>query len=183
MVIMAREKSVNAIDACYRHPKVETRLRCSRCEKYICTQCAHRSVVGYKCPTCIRTIQNNFFNGKWWDYGLAGLIALPLSLLAAFIFTFVIGRMGWFSWYLAFAAAPFTTGIITEAVRWGVGKRRSRYLARVVVGCFILATVLVMLSVFVMGGWSGDFLGSTYLLVEPGILLCVGTGVIMARLR
>lgn len=37
---------------CYRHPKVETSLRCSRCEKPICTDCAVLTPVGYRCREC-----------------------------------------------------------------------------------------------------------------------------------
>lgn len=180
---MTQEQSISTAEACYQHPNLQTRLRCNRCNAYICVKCARRTAVGYKCPTCVRRMQNNFFNGTWWDYGIATLIATPLSLLAAFAFTYVIGRIGWFSWYIAVVAAPVTAGIISEAVQWGVGKRRSRYLTRVVAGCFIIGTVLVMLLVFVTSSWWSDFLGSIYLLVGPGILLFVGTSVIVARLR
>lgn len=37
---------------CERHPKVETVLRCSRCEKYICPKCAVLTPVGYRCKDC-----------------------------------------------------------------------------------------------------------------------------------
>lgn len=37
---------------CYRHPKIETSLRCSRCEKPICADCAVLTPVGYRCREC-----------------------------------------------------------------------------------------------------------------------------------
>jgi len=37
---------------CARHPKVQTRLRCSRCGTPICPQCAVRTPVGLRCPDC-----------------------------------------------------------------------------------------------------------------------------------
>ncbi|CAN5787861.1 hypothetical protein BH24CHL4_BH24CHL4_21530 [soil metagenome] len=37
---------------CSYHPKVQTLLRCSRCGKPICPQCAVRTPVGLRCPDC-----------------------------------------------------------------------------------------------------------------------------------
>lgn len=37
---------------CSYHPKVMTGLRCSRCGKPICPQCAVRTPVGLRCPDC-----------------------------------------------------------------------------------------------------------------------------------
>jgi hypothetical protein len=37
---------------CTYHPKVQTGLRCSRCGKPICPQCAVRTPVGLRCPDC-----------------------------------------------------------------------------------------------------------------------------------
>lgn len=37
---------------CSRHPKTQTRLRCSRCGTPICPQCAVRTPVGLRCPDC-----------------------------------------------------------------------------------------------------------------------------------
>lgn len=40
---------------CYRHPKVETVLRCGRCERPICTKCAILGPAGPRCPECAKT--------------------------------------------------------------------------------------------------------------------------------
>ena len=74
---------------CYRHPQTETGLRCSKCERYICVKCAKRTPVGYICPECQRGLENRFFTGKLSDYGIAALIAGPLSLVTAGIFGFL----------------------------------------------------------------------------------------------
>lgn len=37
---------------CSYHPKVMTGLRCNRCGKPICPQCAVRTPVGFRCPDC-----------------------------------------------------------------------------------------------------------------------------------
>ncbi|MCP4362323.1 MAG: hypothetical protein GY796_30320 [Chloroflexi bacterium] len=164
---------------CYKHTKVTTRLHCNRCNRPMCVKCAKLTPVGYKCPACVNEIKGVYFNGNRWDYGLALLITLPLSLVAAFVFTFIIAGIGWFSWFIAFLAAPVAGRFIAEAVRWGVRRRRSRYLARYVAGCFSVVIVALMIFVLVM---DGPLVGS-YFLVEPGLLLFVGAGAIMARLR
>lgn len=40
---------------CYRHPGREATLRCSNCERPICTDCARDTPVGYRCPECAPT--------------------------------------------------------------------------------------------------------------------------------
>jgi hypothetical protein len=161
---------------CYRHPQTETGLRCNRCNKPICPKCAVRTPVGFRCPDCIREQEDKYYNGSNVDYAIAAVIALPLSLIIAGLFTFVLGSFGFFAILIGFIAAPAATGLIAEAVRWGVGRRRSRYLRHVVIGSLFLGTapflILLLLS-------SGGFFG----LIAPGLLLLLGTATISARLR
>jgi membrane associated rhomboid family serine protease len=37
---------------CYRHPKVETGLSCTSCERPICPDCLVQGPVGHRCPEC-----------------------------------------------------------------------------------------------------------------------------------
>jgi hypothetical protein len=71
--------------------------------------------------------------------------------------------------------APVATGLIAEAVRWGVGKRRSRYLRHVVIACLVLGTAPFMLFMLL----SGNFYG----LIAPGMFLFFGIATVSARLR
>lgn len=159
---------------CYRHPQIETGLRCNRCNKPICPKCAHRTPVGFRCPDCIREQEDKYYSGGNWDYLIAAVIAFPLSLIAAALFTFLL-RGFWFSFIIALFIAPAISGFIAEAVRWGVGKRRSRYLSHVVAGCLILATAPFLILLLLRG----DFFG----LLAPGLLVFLGAATISARLR
>jgi len=87
----------------------------------------------------------------------------------------LLSGLGFFVILIGFIAAPFAGGLIAEAVRWGVQRRRSRYLARIVVGCLVISVLpFILLMLF-----SGNFFG----LIMPGMLIVLGSGAIMARLR
>jgi membrane associated rhomboid family serine protease len=38
---------------CYRHPAVETYIRCTRCDRPICPRCMTAAAVGHQCPDCV----------------------------------------------------------------------------------------------------------------------------------
>ena len=38
---------------CYRHPRRETYVRCSRCDRPICPDCMNEASVGHQCPECV----------------------------------------------------------------------------------------------------------------------------------
>jgi membrane associated rhomboid family serine protease len=46
---------------CYRHPQVETSLRCNRCNKPICLKCAQRTPVGFRCVECVLEIEDKYY--------------------------------------------------------------------------------------------------------------------------
>lgn len=160
---------------CYRHPQTQTGLRCNRCNRPICPKCARRTPVGFRCPDCIREQEEKYYSGGNLDYVIAVAIALPLSLLAAALFTFVLNRFGFFTIIIGLFVAPAVAGFIAEAVRWGVGRRRSRYLSRVVAGCVILGTAPFLLFLLLAGSFFG--------LLAPGIFVFLGTATVLARLR
>lgn len=160
---------------CYRHPDTQTGLRCNRCNKPICPKCARRTPVGFRCPECIREQEEKFYSGGNMDYVIAAVIALPLSLIAAALFTLILGRFGFFIILISLFVAPAVAGFIAEAVRWGVGRRRSRYLAHIVAGCLILGSAPFLLLTL-LGG-------NLFALLAPGIFVFLGTATVLARLR
>jgi hypothetical protein len=185
MTAVTKDQLVPERATCNWHPGVQTGLRCNRCDRPICAHCAVQTPVGYKCRACVEGIKATYLNGKRYDYLIAIGVALPLSLLAAALFVCVIAVIGWFPWFIAFLTAPTIGGFVAEAVRRGVRKRRSRYLAHVVAGCFVAAMLPFLILPVLSAVWPGiPGIGvCVSSLLELGILLVVGTGAIMARLR
>jgi MFS family permease len=120
---------------CVNHPKVETLLRCNKCGNPICTKCARRTPVGFRCPQCFHAQQAVFYTATPLDYALAVVIGLVLSVLAAAI----MRPLGWF---FAIFLGPIAGGLIAEAIHRAISGRRGRWMAWVVVGCIVAGALL-----------------------------------------
>jgi membrane associated rhomboid family serine protease len=44
----------STVPMCYRHPSRETLIKCSRCERPICTSCMNDASIGHQCPDCVK---------------------------------------------------------------------------------------------------------------------------------
>lgn len=123
---------------CANHPNTETLLRCNKCGKPICMKCAQLTDVGYRCKDCIRTQQKVYFNAQSWDNPIAFVVSFVVALIATPILATVLAFAGFFGWFFAFIAGPSAGGILTQIIRWAVGKRRGRYLPYFAIAGIIL---------------------------------------------
>ena len=174
-------KSVSEALRCENHPNTETYLRCNRCAKPICTRCAVRTPVGYRCRECVRSQQRVFYDD--FDIGhylLTVAVALPLSLVAGWL----VPRLGWFSLILG----PLAGTAIARATRWALRRRRGENTWLVVCGAIVLGgavpiIVFVVLPLVALAGLGRSSLGVLVSLLWPVVYLITATGAAYAWLR
>jgi hypothetical protein len=116
---------------CYKHPNRETMLRCNKCERPICSQCAVLTPTGYRCKECVRGQQKIFDNAQAGDFIIAVVAAAGLAYFGSYITAFI----GFFTIF----ASPFLGMVIVEAIKKLIRNRRSRPL-------FIAATAAAALG-------------------------------------
>ena len=77
---------------CYRHPAVATGIRCTRCERPICTDCMVQAPVGYHCPTCVSEARREFRKGPGRRIAVANAKAVSVTviLLGAILAMYVV---------------------------------------------------------------------------------------------
>jgi hypothetical protein len=164
---------------CAFHPNRTTSLRCNRCGRPICTNCAILTPVGYRCKVCVREQQKVFETALWYDFLIAPVVAGVIcgvgSLLGSFLGFFII------------IAAVFAGSIAARAVQWSVRHRRSRYLwvaAAVggVVGCLpvMLPTVVYLL---VAPASDRSFLAAGASLLWPAAYMVIAVGSLAANIK
>lgn len=141
---------------CYIHPNRPTTLRCNRCERPICAECAIRTPTGYRCPQCVREQQKKFDTAIWSDYVVAFLVSAVSSAIASVLIAVV---SGFFFGLLVLFIAPGAGAFIGNLVLRFIKNRRSRPLfltaaIGIVVGAIpalALISLPALLSVLVGG--------------------------------
>ncbi len=108
---------------CYIHPNRPTTLRCNRCDRPICTECAIRTPTGYRCPECVKQQQKKFDTAEWYDYIIAFVVAAVGSGIASGLIYIV---SGFFFGLLVIFIAPAAGGVIGNLVLRFIKNRRSR---------------------------------------------------------
>jgi hypothetical protein len=154
---------VEGVLYCANHPDRETLLRCNKCDKPICLQCAVQTDVGYRCKECIRGVQDKYFNVESRDYPIAFGVSLIVTAIGSPIIGLLIGGFGFFGLIIALLVGSSAGGILAQIIRRAVGKRRGRYLRQVT-----LAGIIA--GVLVGSGLSAVFVGVFPLLSLPMLL-------------
>ncbi len=93
----------------------------------MCTKCAVRTPVGYRCKECVKGQQKVYFNARPTDIAVQVAVSVVLSGMISFVAMLILGRIGFFSWWLSFIIGPIVGGFVADIAYRAVGKRRSRY--------------------------------------------------------
>lgn len=78
----------STLTTCYRHPKVESHVRCTRCDRFICPDCMREAAVGHQCPECVREGARSVrqartaFGGRIAAVPLVTYVLIGLNVLA-----------------------------------------------------------------------------------------------------
>ncbi|HEX7556603.1 MAG TPA: B-box zinc finger protein [Leptolinea sp.] len=159
---------------CANHPGRETLLRCNRCEKPICVECAILTPTGYRCKECVRSQQKIFDTAQPQDYIFAVLISGSLS----FIGSLLVGFVGFFSILLA----PAVGWVIAEAVRKATKRHRSKPLFRLAAAATALGAIIRLLPVLLIILIDGAGFGNILSIVWPVVYAFIVCTTVYTRL-
>ena len=159
---------------CYVHPDRETGLRCNRCERPICAQCAVRTPTGYRCKQCVREQQKVFDTAVWYDYPIGLGVSAGLSLIASIILVVLSGFLGFYMIFISVAIAGSAGVIIANLTQSALRKRRSKQLFWLSAAGVVIGAVPVILFLLLSG--------NLFSIVWQGLYLFVATPTVYARI-
>lgn len=159
---------------CYVHPDRETSLRCNRCERPICAQCAVRTPTGYRCRECVRTQQKIYNTAEWYDYLVGFGTSAVLSLIASIFLIVISNFIGFFMWFISFAIAGGAGVFIANTTQKVLRKRRSKQLFWLVAAGVVVGALPVILFLL--------FSGSLFSIIWLGLYLFIATPTVYARI-
>ncbi|MDD5092933.1 MAG: hypothetical protein PHV74_00930 [Dehalococcoidia bacterium] len=123
---------------CTRHSKVETNLRCGKCETPICPKCSVQTPVGARCPGCAKVTRLPIFQVSFLDH----LKAVGVGLALAGICGAVLGIIGDSLLFFFYLMVLVTGQIIGDMVSRSVNRKRGRGL-EVIAGTSVLAAYAI----------------------------------------
>ena len=140
---MSENALENEIHYCAIHPQRDTELRCNRCERYMCVDCAVRTPVGYTCRECVRGHEDRFFEGNIIDYGLVAATCAAGGALTTFALLLIGGFL-----ILGFIVAPAIGGAAAQVALQLTGRRRGRYSGYLAAGGVLAGGIASALLLF-----------------------------------
>jgi membrane associated rhomboid family serine protease len=91
------------VPVCYRHPKRETYVRCTRCNRPICPECMNEASVGHQCPECVaegrrgsRTTRTVFGGTMAGAKGYVTYTLIAINVLVQVVSSLTAGGRGLF---------------------------------------------------------------------------------------
>lgn len=124
------------IHYCQVHPDRETELRCNKCERYMCAQCAVSTPVGYRCRECVRQVENKFFSATSNDLLITFAVSMGLCIIGGVIASLVNFIL------LNFFIGVVWAGLVSEAILRATNRRRGRNSGEIAVGGVIFGAII-----------------------------------------
>lgn len=157
---------------CTVHPNVETSLRCNKCGRPMCTKCAVRTPVGYRCKECVRGQQDVYFTAGLSNQVIQALVAIIGSALIGTPLVLLTSRIGLWGYIITFWASSAVGGLIADfAYRWS-GRKRGRYSYLIVGGGVAVGSLVGLIASLMFGSF-----------ISWGIYAVMATIAALGRLR
>ena len=144
---------------CPVHPNREALLRCNRCDRLMCTECAVLTPTGYRCRECISKQQKVFDTAQTIDFPLAFLVALILSLLGSAAI--------WFFGFWGVLAGPLMGMLIPRVIRPVTGRRRSKALFLTASAGVLTGALPLALFYLLSASWLAVLISAAYAFWPP----------------
>lgn len=124
---------------CAWHPGRETGLRCTRCGRPMCPECARQHPVGWRCKECAKELRSPIYKVSPAQY-IGAMVSgtLVSTLLASGMY--LIGGL----WFIALFISAAAGGVVAEAVSIGGGRKRGRGI-QIVAAVAVIAGALIAL--------------------------------------
>lgn len=164
---------------CTNHPETETLLRCNKCGRPMCMKCVQRTPVGYRCKECLGQQRAGYYTATTLDYIIASIIATVLGAIGGFGMS-LIGF-----WLIAIFVGPIAGGIVSEAIRRVISKRRGRYLAPVSCVAFVIGALVILFAPYLPVALAGrpELVVRAIANIGFWIFLALAVSTLYARLR
>ena len=130
---------------CATHPKVETNLRCGKCDKPICPQCMVQTPVGARCPDCAQLYKLPTYRVSTRHYLKAIGVGLGMAIVCGIVWGVVIGLVPFRFIFLNFLLAAGVGFAVGEVTSRSVNRKRGKGLATI---AGIAVTIGYMVSIF-----------------------------------
>jgi hypothetical protein len=135
------EQEQEAVHHCHWHPTVETGLFCSRCDKFVCTQCMVQAPVGIRCRECGKAVRMPTYDVRPTYYARAAGVAVAVA---------IVGGLLWALFTAMFGAIPFFPSLAAIGVGYGAGELISKAVNRKrgkglawITGCSVASAFLI----------------------------------------
>jgi membrane associated rhomboid family serine protease len=95
--IRDEQAGLPAPEFCYRHPRIQTGVHCTRCGRPICPECMIPAPIGHQCPQCVGDARREFGRGAGRQLRAGAASAtkvLLVALFAVFVVELIIGGPG-----------------------------------------------------------------------------------------
>jgi hypothetical protein len=138
---------------CTNHPRVETMLRCNKCNRPMCVNCVRLTDVGYRCKECIAGQQAVYFNAESLDYPIAFGVGFIVCAIASPLAGLLLGGMGFFGLWIAVLIGTAAGSALAGLIRRAINRRRGRYLWAVAFGGILLGVLVGNATVFLFTGF------------------------------